>query len=305
MSPETRPRMYPTLIRLGPIGIHTFGLMMACGFMAALLVLQREYRRKGIDPDLGSSVIFMAIVGGIGGAKLYYVGLTGWDPRTILSGAGLAWYGGLIGGVAAIMIKLMFDKRVLRLDESGNPIGRRLGEAIDPVGPAALIGQTCGRVGCFLSGDGDFGPPSDRAWALAFPNGTIPTVVDGEVIAVHPTMLYDVVMLAVAFAAVWMVRKRWTSRPGALFGLSLIALASVRFVSEFWRLTKVFSFTSTPMGWATRTLRDHVHGTEWEGTLMVDGVSEFQLWSLLTIVGGAVVIWRAFSKARAMSRQDA
>lgn len=293
--------MYPTLIRLGPIGIHTFGLMMACGFMAALLVLQREYRRKGIDPDLASSVIFMSIVGGIAGAKLYYVGLTGWDFRSILSGAGLAWYGGLMGGVAAVMLMLMRDKRVLRLDEEGNPVGRRLGEAIDPVGPATLIGQTCGRVGCFLSGDGDFGPPSDLPWAIAFPNGTIPTVVDGEVIAVHPTMLYDVAMLATAFAVVWMTRKRWDRRPGALFGLSLIALATVRFVSEFWRLTKVFSFTSTPMGWATRTLRDHVQGTEWQGTLMVHGVSEFQLWSLLAIVAGAAVIWRAFRA----SRQDA
>jgi phosphatidylglycerol:prolipoprotein diacylglycerol transferase len=293
--------MHPTLFRLGPIGIHTFGLMMACGFMAALLVIQREYRRKGIDPELAASVIFMAIVGGVAGAKLYYVGLTGWDLRSILSGAGLAWYGGLMGGVAAVLIMLMRDKRALRLDDAGNPTGRRLGEAIDPVGPATLIGQMCGRIGCFLSGDGDYGPPTDLPWAIAFPNGTIPTVIDGEAIAVHPTMLYDVLMLGAAFAVVWVLRKTWDHRPGTLFGLSLILLALARFASEFWRMTKVFAFTSTPMGWETRSLRDHVDGTAWSGTLMAHGISEFQIWSLVAIAGGVVVIWRA----RSASRQNA
>ena len=293
--------MHPTLFRLGPIGIHTFGLMMACGFMAALVVIQREYRRKGIDPELASSVIFMAIVGGIAGAKLYYVGLTGWDLRNLLSGAGLAWYGGLMGGVAAVLIMLMRDKRTLRLDDAGNPIGRCLAEAIDPVGPATLIGQTCGRIGCFLSGDGDYGPPTDLPWAIAFPNGTIPPVIDGEAIAVHPTMLYDVLMLGGAFAAVWMLRKVWDHRPGTLFGLSLILLAVARFASEFWRLTKVFAFTSTPMGWETRSLRDYVDGTAWSGSLMAHGISEFQIWSLVAMAAGAVVIWRA----RSASRQNA
>ncbi len=290
--------MYPTLFRIGPVGIHTFGLMMACGFMAALMVLQREYARRGIDSELASSVIFMSIVGGIAGAKLYYVGLTGWDLGALFSGAGLAWYGGLMGGVAAVLVMLLRDKRIARLDASGNVVGRRLGDALDPVGPATLVGQMCGRIGCFLSGDGDYGPPTDAAWALAFPNGTIPTVVDGEAIAVHPTMVYDVIMLATGFAVAWRLRKRLASHPGALFGLSLILLASVRFVSEFWRLTKVFAFTSTPMGWETRTLRDHVHGVEWQGSLMAHGVSEFQLWSLITIAGGAVVMWMAWSRSR-------
>ncbi|MDA1191906.1 MAG: hypothetical protein O3A46_09525, partial [Candidatus Poribacteria bacterium] len=79
--------------------------------------------------------------------------------------------------------------------------------------------------------------------------------------------------------------------------LSFILLSMERFVTEFWRLTRVFSFSSTPMGWASRTLRDTVNGTAWDGTLMVNGISEFQFWSLVTTIAGALLMWLAWKRS--------
>ena len=139
--------MYPTLVRIGPIGIHAFGLMMALGFLSGLYVIRLEYRRRGIDPDLASRVIFWSIIGGLSGAKLYYVVGYGGGWRDFLSGSGLAWYGGLIGGIACVLAVLYMDRRI-RIDSGGgNVVRRRLGDGTDAIGPGILLGQAFGRVG--------------------------------------------------------------------------------------------------------------------------------------------------------------
>jgi hypothetical protein len=65
-----------------------------------------------------------------------------------------------------------------------------------------------------------------------------------------------------------------------------------RIITEYWRLTRVFSFTSTPMGWESRSLQAYLDGTAWQGTLLVEGVSEQQLWSFLMVLVGIVMIVR-------------
>ena len=298
--------MYPTLIRIGPLGIHTYGLMMALGFLSALFVIRLEFRRRGIEPELASRVAFWAIIGGLGGAKLYYIASSGGSWRDLLSGSGLAWYGGLIGGTACVLVVLYLDRRIQIRDARGSRVRRRLGDGADAIGPAALLGQAFGRMGCFLSGDGCYGPPTDAPWGIAFPNGTVPSIVDGQTITVHPTMLYHMVLLGSGFALLWSLRRRFEARPGALFGLSIILLGIERFTNEFWRLTDVFSFTSTPMGWESRHLADHVRGTAWDGRLVLEGLSEYQLWSVVAVAAGAVVLARAVkvSRRRAASGKD-
>ena len=77
--------MYPVLLEFGPITIHSFGAMVALAFLAGLYVIKKELQRRGIDPELGSSVVTAAMVGGLVGAKLYFVlfetpeGLGGWE----------------------------------------------------------------------------------------------------------------------------------------------------------------------------------------------------------------------------------
>lgn len=285
--------MYPTLIRFGPVGIHTFGLMMGLGFLVGYWVIRREYTRLRIEPDLAGNVILAAMIGGVLGAKLYFWRDLAADWRDLFSGSGLAWHGGLFGGVVGVLVVLYRTEGLKVRNSNGTLQRRRLWEAVDGIGPAVILGQAFGRIGCFLSGDGDYGPPSSLPWSVAFPNGTVPTPPDTPV---HPTMLYDAILLAASFALLWRLRNRLASRPGALFAGFLVLMGIERVVTEFWRLTRVFSFTSSPMGWESRSLEDAIQGTQWRGALLLNGVSEPQIWSLLMVVAGVVMFarrWRA------------
>ncbi len=219
--------MYPTIfdigtLRLGPIylpiAIHSYGLMMAVAFLSCMFLGQREFKRKGLDPKLSSTVILWGALGGIIGAKLYSALQDGsLSMRELFSNTGLVWYGGLIGGVIAALWVVY---------RSPNP----LFPTFDVLAPLLLLGYGIGRIGCFLAGDGDYGPPSNLPWAMSFPKGTVPTNV-----AVHPTPLYETALSFVGFMLLWSIRKRKEDTPGWLVGAALILLGIERFLAEFWR----------------------------------------------------------------------
>ena len=220
--------MYPTLIDFGPVGIHSFGLMLATAFITVVFVLQYELKRRGFVAELAGSIVMAAAVGGIVGAKIYSTLLDGSiDIRELFSTSGLVWYGGLIGGCLAVTIVVV---------RSPNPYL----PTIDIIGPTLLLGYGIGRIGCLLAGDGDYGPPSDLPWAMAFPNGTVPTDVP-----VHPTPIYESLMSFTFFGLLWSQRRRFENVPGTTFGLSLIFLGVERFIAEFWRITP------RVLGWMT------------------------------------------------------
>lgn len=220
--------MYPTLIDFGPIGIHSFGLMLATAFIAVNFVLQYELRRRGFVSELATTIVMAAAVGGIVGAKLYAAILDGSiSIQGLFSTSGLVWYGGLIGGCLAVTIVVL---------RSPNPYL----PTIDIIGPTLLLGYGIGRIGCLLAGDGDYGPPSDVPWAMAFPNGTVPTDIP-----VHPTPIYESLMSFGLFGVLWSQRRRFEDVPGTTFGLSLMFLGVERFIAEFWRITP------RVLGWVT------------------------------------------------------
>ena len=174
--------MYPEILKIGPITIYSYGLMAAIGFLLCGYLLERELARVGRKRELAGSIIISAIIGGIVGSKIYYLfqnlDLVKDDFfGTVFSGAGLIWYGGLIGGFLAVTWWIRRKELPFLL-------------VADLMGPLLLLGQGLGRVGCFLSGDGCYGPPSDVPWAMAFPNGVVPTYEN-----VHPTPLYDTLFL--------------------------------------------------------------------------------------------------------------
>ena len=226
--------MYPTIVdfgtigSFGPIGIHSYGLMLATAFITSVFVIQHELKRRGFLPDVAATIVVAAAIGGIVGAKIYAALLDGQVTfREIFSTSGLVWYGGFIGGCLGVLIVVV---------RSPNPTLA----TIDIIGPTLLLGYGIGRIGCFLAGDGDYGPPSDLPWAMAFPNGTVPTDVP-----VHPTPIYETLISFTFFGILWSQRRKLENIPGVLFGASLILLGVERFFAEFWRITP------RVLGWMT------------------------------------------------------
>jgi phosphatidylglycerol:prolipoprotein diacylglycerol transferase len=224
--------MYPDLLKIGPFTLHSFGVMAMLGFLVPTLIMRREFKRIKIDPDFASTIAVAAIIGGFVGARLYYI-IEHWqgflrDPWSmIFSGAGLVWYGGLFGGVAATAWTITHYKM---------PFWK----VADIVSTLLLLGQAFGRMGCLLAADGDYGPPTDVPWAMSFPNGVVPTIE-----RVHPTPIYDIAILLTFFGILWSLRKR-DFVPGTMFGMYFIAVGIGRFITEFWRTTPKILF-----GWMT------------------------------------------------------
>ena len=220
--------MYPTIIDFGPVGIHSYGLMLATAFITSVFVMQHELKRRGFVPDIAATIVVAAAIGGIIGAKIYAALLDGRITLTeLVSTSGLVWYGGFIGGCLGVLIVVV---------RSPNPTL----PTIDIIGPTLLLGYGIGRIGCLLAGDGDYGPPSDLPWAMAFPNGTVPTDVP-----VHPTPIYETLISFTFFGILWSQRRKWEVNPGVMFGASLILLGVERFFVEFWRITP------RVLGWMT------------------------------------------------------
>src|SRR6516164_6521719 len=157
--------MIPIILRLGPVTIYSYGLMMALGFIAGDLLLSRECRRRGFDSELGTAIVVWGAIGGLAAARLYDV-LDNWPTymshisSIIFSGAGFIWYGGLIGGVVSTWL-VAKRHRVPFLTVA------------DMCAAPLVLGMAFGRMGCLLSGDGDWGLPSRLPWAMAYPKAIV------------------------------------------------------------------------------------------------------------------------------------
>src|SRR3954454_6744327 len=155
--------MQPEL-HLGPITLQTFGIAFGLGFVAAGLVIARRLRELDLAADWAHEMILAGLVGGLVGARLNYL-FQNWDKVSndllgnLFSGSGLVWLGGVIGG--AIGVLLWAWRR--------NWLGLVL---LDVAALGIALGYTIGRIGCQLSGDGDYGERSDLPWAMAYPDGT-------------------------------------------------------------------------------------------------------------------------------------
>jgi phosphatidylglycerol---prolipoprotein diacylglyceryl transferase len=207
-------------IQLGPVELKTFGLMFALAFLAAGALVARRFDEFGRPPDWAYEMIFAALVGGLIGARVYFLAQN-WDDVSddlfgnLLSGSGLVWYGGAIGG--AIVVGAWARWRGFW--------GLRL---MDLAAPGLALGYAIGRIGCQLSGDGDYGEPSDLPWAMPYPDGTVPTDQD-----VHPTPVYETLAMGLVAWLLWRWRDRF--RPGILFALYLVLSGLERFLVEFVR----------------------------------------------------------------------
>jgi len=216
--------MYPELLRIGSFVVSSFGLMVALAFLAGYWITSLEFKRKKLDDKLLGNLLLLSMLGGIGGAKLMYifenVPLSDFisSPFThIFSRGGLTFYGGFIGAVLLFWILTIKNKVSFF-------------KVMDAMAPALAIGHSIGRIGCFLVGD-DYGIKSDVPWAVAFPKGLPPTTDP-----VHPTQVYEVILMGLVFFVLWKLRKRNTP-DGWLFSILIILAGIERFLIEFIRST--------------------------------------------------------------------
>src|SRR5215210_1429031 len=207
-------------IELGPLTLQTFGLMLGLGFVVAGIFAQRYLKELGRPPDWAYEMVFAALVGGLVGARLWSV-IENWDEAkddvfgSLLSGSGLVFYGGLFGGALAVLAWAWWR-------------GVLDAKTFDVAAPGLAAAYAIGRIGCQLAGDGDYGKAWDGPWAMAYPDGTVPTTEQ-----VHPTPVYETLTMGVVAWVLW--RRRHSMPPGGLFALYLVLAGAERFLVEFVR----------------------------------------------------------------------
>jgi phosphatidylglycerol---prolipoprotein diacylglyceryl transferase len=207
-------------IHIGPLELQTFGICFAAGFIVAAAVLARHFKEIGRPPDWSYEMIFAGLVGGIVGSRLDYL-IQNWDDVSddllgnLFSGSGLVWFGGLVGGALGVCL-WAWRRGFLGL------------QLLDVAAVPLALGYAVGRIGCQLSGDGDYGVESDLPWAMAYPEGTVATTEE-----VHPTPIYESIAMGFIALALWRLRGRLA--PGMVFAIYLVLAGLERLLVEFVR----------------------------------------------------------------------
>lgn len=225
----------PFNLQLGPLEITGYGIMMMVGFLMGGWLIEQELRRQGFRTEYSGDIVLAAVVGGVVGAKLWYVALTQ-DPGALFSRGGLVWYGGFFGGAIAVLMMGRYRQVPVRW-------------TVQLCAPALAAAYALGRAGCFMVGD-DYGRPTSAFWGVQFPDGLPPTTAGsmqamfgipvpegtdpGALLSVHPTQLFEVVLMFGVFMLLWAWRTRaWGT--GWLFGAYLAFAGTERFLIEILR----------------------------------------------------------------------
>lgn len=207
-------------IHLGPLTIQTFGICFAVGFLVAAAIIGRRFRELGVPSEWTWELTFSVMVGGLVGSRLDFM-IENWSDvkhdllGNLFSGSGLVWYGGVVGGaLGAVLWARRRDWLSWGLADL----------ACIPL----AMGYAIGRIGCQVSGDGDYGKASDLPWAMAYPKGTVPTTTE-----VHPTPVYETLAMGIVAMVLWHLRDRLGG--GRLFALYLVLAGIERLLVEFIR----------------------------------------------------------------------
>ena len=208
-------------IHIGPLELGTFGILTAIAVLCAYFVLKADLRRRNL-PDIADTVVLVTALAGILGAKLYHSLETPANfSAEFFSRSGLAWAGGLIAGILSLFLLARYYKI---------PVATMF----DATAPAAALGYAVGRIGCLVSGDGDYGIPTSLPWGMSFPHGLVPTTQ-----RVHPTPIYEFIMGVAAFIYLWMMGGKSVRKPrprGEVIAEYFIWTGVLRILVEFIRI---------------------------------------------------------------------
>jgi phosphatidylglycerol:prolipoprotein diacylglycerol transferase len=244
--------MHPKLFEIGPfeigpftlhLPVYSYGLMLGTAFIIASLLLTSELKRRRMDPELGSTITFIALFGGVAGSKILYL-IEHWsyfiaDPFGMaFSPGGLTWYGGflLVTGLIYLYTKRKKIKFLVIADATS---------------PGLLWAYGIARIGCHLAGDGDYGFPTTLPWGTNYSNGTFPPSlafknfpevtskfpngIVPDTTLCHPTPVYEFIICSIIFTILWRNRTRILGT-GKMFMYYLIAAGAERFAIEFLRI---------------------------------------------------------------------
>jgi phosphatidylglycerol:prolipoprotein diacylglycerol transferase len=236
--------MKPEIVVFG-VSLKTFGICFGLAFVVSGAMVTRRLKELGHPPDWAYEMVFAALIGGLIGARGYWLAthtseVSGDLVGSVFGGSGLVWYGGLIGGAIGVLL-WAWRKGMFNL------------ELLDICAPALAMGYAVGRIGCQVSGDGDYGKATDLPWGMAYPDGVVPTTD-----VVHPTPIYETLVMGLGAWLLW--RARDAFRPGALFAAYLVLVGAERFLVEFLRRNEP----------------------------VVAGLTEAQIISLLTLLAGSI-----------------
>jgi phosphatidylglycerol:prolipoprotein diacylglycerol transferase len=137
--------MYPEICKIGPLVVYSYGFMLVVAFFVAVTLASQEAKRHEINPDLIFNLLFISFIFGIIGARIFYVvenlGIYLKEPLEIimLSHGGISWFGGLIVGTLSGIIYLKRKNMSVY-------------KTLDLIVPFLALGQSLGRIGCFLNG---------------------------------------------------------------------------------------------------------------------------------------------------------
>lgn len=233
--------MLPDLFQIGPIPIRSYGLLLAVSFILGLLYVRWATGREKKDFDPYISIAYILILGGIIGARLFYVltHLAEFEGRwaatfnPFASGsfgiAGMNIYGGLLLAIIGSWIYCR-AKSMSTL------------EVFDFFAPTLAIGLAFTRVGCFMNGC-CFGTPTDLPWGISFPSGSIPFSIFGD-LQLHPAQLYSSLYGLLLFFLLHNILKR-KAFTGQVVAVLFMVEAFFRFIIEqvrYYESEMVFSF---------------------------------------------------------------
>lgn len=216
--------MYPVLVQLGTFELRSYGIILALSFFLGLWLSAREAKTRGLDPALVHDFAFYALLGGIVGARIYYVVFS--DPAYFLQKPWeivAVWHGGIgiIGALAGGFLAALWYCRKKQLS---------FWRFADALAPGVALGQAAGVIACLLNGD-SYGRPADVAWAITY---TDPRAMAPLNVPLHPVEIYEMAAYLLVFLLVWQTGGKFKT-PGFAFLTYLAGYGAARFAVEFFR----------------------------------------------------------------------
>lgn len=245
--------MHPILIKIGPLALRSWGLMLLIGFLLGYWLAVKRGEKYGVSrQNLLDLALYLLLAGIIGGRLVYVLlNITYYASNPIQTIAiwngGLSFYGSFAAGVLTVYI--FCRKR-----------GIDFLEMVDLLTPSLALGYAFGRIGCFLNGC-CYGVPTKLPWGVRFPGAFL-----GE--PVHPVQLYAFLAnIVFMFVLLWFDEKK-KRHSGQTFFLYMMLYAFYRFLAEILRKGAT-------------------------ADILFDGITQAQMASIILFLVGGYLWWRA------------